>query len=376
MKHLAIALFALWGISTAFAATIHVPADQPTIQAGINAATNGDTVLVAPGTYTENLVLDAKSVFVVSGDGPGLTWFRWNGVGENAILLKNGANAEISGFSWTNQTPASSDYYILSTNSRLVLTHNRFDRLVLNGALVFAQTAGSARIERNVFSHIVHPNALVICHVPDTILNNTIDSVVRGIAIQVTHEFQVKNNIFSRASAYAYLATDEKEEFNCFWSNSVSIENGGSPDATDILSDPLFMNSDLSDYRLKVGSPCINSGDPNPNYCDPDGSRNDIGALPTGPPRQPRILLVQSPIASIQAAIDTSIDGDTVLIADGHYFERFTFSGKRILVASHYVLDHDSLHIQATIIDGHGIVGPGDTTAVVRFVNGEDTSSE
>lgn len=31
--------------------TIHVPADQPTIQAGINAAQNGDTVLVAPGKH-------------------------------------------------------------------------------------------------------------------------------------------------------------------------------------------------------------------------------------------------------------------------------------------------------------------------------------
>jgi hypothetical protein len=30
--------------------TIHVPADQPTIQAAINAANSGDTVLVAPGT--------------------------------------------------------------------------------------------------------------------------------------------------------------------------------------------------------------------------------------------------------------------------------------------------------------------------------------
>ncbi|MGB5107282.1 MAG: hypothetical protein WBP42_11285 [Candidatus Zixiibacteriota bacterium] len=33
------------------AATIRVPQNQPTIQSGINAAVNGDTVLVGPGIY-------------------------------------------------------------------------------------------------------------------------------------------------------------------------------------------------------------------------------------------------------------------------------------------------------------------------------------
>jgi len=37
-----------------YATTIHVPADQPTIQGGLNAAGSGDTVLVACGTYYEH----------------------------------------------------------------------------------------------------------------------------------------------------------------------------------------------------------------------------------------------------------------------------------------------------------------------------------
>lgn len=43
--------------------------------------------------------------------------------------------------------------------------------------------------------------------------------------------------------------------------------------------DPLFVNSNNDIFYLLPDSPCIDSGDPDPIYNDPDSTRSDIGAL-------------------------------------------------------------------------------------------------
>ncbi len=49
-----------------FSVTIHIPAEYSTIQSGINAASNGDTVIVAPDTYFENINFSGKSILLTS----------------------------------------------------------------------------------------------------------------------------------------------------------------------------------------------------------------------------------------------------------------------------------------------------------------------
>ena len=47
---------------TAFSAFIHVPGDYKTIQDAIDAAKNGDTILVAPEIYRENIDFLGKAI--------------------------------------------------------------------------------------------------------------------------------------------------------------------------------------------------------------------------------------------------------------------------------------------------------------------------
>jgi len=67
MKKLITLLFVLTFLYTSHSQdTIHVPGNYSTIQAGINAASNGDIVLVANGTYYENIHFKGKAITVAS----------------------------------------------------------------------------------------------------------------------------------------------------------------------------------------------------------------------------------------------------------------------------------------------------------------------
>src|SRR6266403_4701197 len=87
----------------AFAGTIHVPSDQPTVQAGINAASNGDVVLVSPGRYKENINFLGKDITVKSSNGRKVTILDGSQKGPVVTFdSKETRKAVLKGFTITN----------------------------------------------------------------------------------------------------------------------------------------------------------------------------------------------------------------------------------------------------------------------------------
>ena len=104
--------------------TIHVPVDQPTIQAGISAAAPGDVVRVAPGTYFERINFLGKAIVVTSEAGPSATTI--DGSAGGAVVTFNtdeGRGSVISGFTITNGGGFSGSGVVVSNASPIIDTN-------------------------------------------------------------------------------------------------------------------------------------------------------------------------------------------------------------------------------------------------------------
>ena len=134
---------------------INVPADQPSIQAGIQAAANGDTVLVAPGTYPENINFLGKSITVASSGGPAVTIIDGGRAG-SVVTFKTGesASAVLKGFTIQNGSAQFEGGGILIQSASPTITGNTIqNNFACSGGGGIASSFGSPVIQGNTIQN-------------------------------------------------------------------------------------------------------------------------------------------------------------------------------------------------------------------------------
>ncbi|HMF95722.1 MAG TPA: right-handed parallel beta-helix repeat-containing protein [Vicinamibacterales bacterium] len=117
---------------SSLAATIRVPADAVSIQQAIDAAVGGDTVLVSPGTYVENLTFRGKPITVESEQGSAVTIIDGGGSG-SVVTFASGEtrSAVLRGFTIRNGLNSFGGGGVLIQNSSPSIVGNA---IVNNGA--------------------------------------------------------------------------------------------------------------------------------------------------------------------------------------------------------------------------------------------------
>lgn len=284
---------------------IRVPADEPTIQAGIDAAANGDTVLVADGVYTgvgnRNLDFFGKAITVKSENGPFVTIIDCEHFGRG-VQFRNGETntSKFIGFTIENgQEPLGGGGGILTVSTSPVIARCviRANRANTGGGIFCAGGSPTIRscmiVENDAFLdafrqgggiRLQHSDATIVnC----TIANNHATDDGGGVYITgSTSDVRIEHSIIWDNVAGISQDSDQVAVQS---SNTVVVEfsdvEGGETDVEmgsgtltwgpgNIDSDPFFLNVAGGDFHLSNDSPCIEAGDP--AYVPPGANPTDI----------------------------------------------------------------------------------------------------
>lgn len=332
------------------AAVINIPADQPDIQSGVMSANNGDTVLVAPGTYYENVNFLGKQIVVAShfirtdnldfitstiidGSNPS------NPDTASCVMFYSGEDSlsVLQGFTLTGGTgtkwvdPGNPSYTwrggggVFSFTSSPTIKNNiiRNNTVTNTTGVNGAQGGGTLHFSGNprIINNLIMNNearygaGIVVDYSGAMIKNNIIYknfggqdyggggiwTISNGPAPIIIENNHIIENSVTGSGAYGgkggamfiWMGTATARN-NIIWGNTqsqggpIAEVGGGNITITysDIESgftgtgnidlDPLFGNTNL---YLESNSPCIDAGDPDVMYHDPEDSSNPGNAV-------------------------------------------------------------------------------------------------
>lgn len=284
--------------------TLRVPQDYPTLQAAVDAASAGDTVLVKAGTYYESVRLKSGIRLL----GSGATWTILDGGGAPGRLVdfSGATDVVVEGFTFQNVGTGSEcdsssvmqcggNWYSAALyadghtdqgeapTSALVM-HNVFrDNSI--GALLYFHAR--AVVRNNLFVHNTH--GFVANHFQDVALvaNNVFWENTQEAIVSQAAYLDIINNVMARSQVGVFYMAVQTGRIRCnlFFQNDA---NGADyyqvPPRFEIGQDgnveldPLFASTEAGNFHPADGSPLLDAGCFESLELDQDGSREDIGA--------------------------------------------------------------------------------------------------
>ncbi len=276
MKRLAIVFLMVAFVvtaGTAFAATINVPADYATVQAAIDAAVDGDTVMVAAGDYVENISIN-KSVSVI-GAGADSTFIGTDQAWPTDAVKITASGLTLSGFHIRGGVLCHGASPVIEHN----VIRNKYHYYGIYAAYDWQGHKSSPTIQNNViygsqdgievfYSNAIIRNNFIMLNdgwgidlayfsrptiVNNTIVNNTLGAVgtwyydrpvVMNNIMAGNGEFGLANGYRSYViyNSYNLYHNNMVDNYGTYWYN---YSPKPTPDPTEIYADPEFANAPL-----------------------------------------------------------------------------------------------------------------------------------